>query len=126
MKIILTNWINLLGIFGSVFLFAVVLTLTKVNLAYNIFTAITVALFSIIAYGMMFWAFLIIALVVLDLMLIIPNRKDLKIKLIIEWLIISSPFVYWTFKYNEWIFAVGIVSFLITQLLRGKHIKMRL
>ncbi|HEX8020309.1 hypothetical protein [Mucilaginibacter sp.] len=122
MKIILTNWINLLGVFGSVFLFAVVLTLTQANLSYNIFIAIIVALFSVIAYGMMFWALFIVSLVLLDLILIVPKRKNLKIRLVIEWLIISSPFIYWTIKYHEWIFAVGIVSFFITQLLREKHI----
>jgi hypothetical protein len=101
---------------------SVVSALVEANLSYNIFQAIVVALFSVIAYGMMFWAFLIVSLVLLDLILIIPNRNNLKIKLIIEWLIISSPFIYWTIKYNEWIFAVGIVSFFITQLLREKYI----
>ncbi|MFC0515823.1 hypothetical protein ACFFGT_16495 [Mucilaginibacter angelicae] len=122
MKIILTNWINLLGVFGSVFLFAVVLTLTHANLSYNIFQAIVVGVFSVIGYGLMFWAFFIVALVVLDLILIIPNRNNLKLKLIAEWLIISSPFIYWTIEYGEWIFAVGIVSFFIAQLLREKRI----
>jgi hypothetical protein len=122
MKIILTNWITLLGVFTGVFAHAVVLTLTMTNLSYNIFIAIIVALFSVIAYGMMFWALFIVSLVLLDLILIIPNRNNLKIRLVIEWLIISSPFIYWTIKYHEWIFAVGIVSFLITQLLREKYI----
>lgn len=122
MKIIFTNWINLLGIFGAVFVFLFVSALTAANLSYNIFQSILVALFSVIAYGMMFWAFLIVSLVVLDLILIVPNKSMLKIKLIIEWLIISSPFIYWTIKYHEWIFAVGIVSFFITQLLREKYI----
>jgi hypothetical protein len=123
MKIILTNWINLVGVFfASIFALAVVLILTKDNLSFNILEAIVIALFSVIAYGMMFWALFIVSLVVLDLILIIPNKNNLKLKLIIEWLIISSPFIYWTIEYGEWIFAVGIVSFFIAQLLREKHI----
>lgn len=122
MKIILTNWVTLLGVFIGVFVFSVGLNLTQANLSYNIFQAIVAALFLVIGYGMMFWAFFIASLVVFDLILIIPNRKNLTIRLMIEWLIISSPFIYGMIKYHEWIFAVGIVSFFITQLLREKYI----
>ncbi|MEO3405372.1 hypothetical protein AAFN85_15790 [Mucilaginibacter sp. CAU 1740] len=125
MKIILSNWINLSGIFGSVFLFTIILTITDANLSYNIFQATLAALIAILGYGMMFWAFLLGALFITDLILIVPNQKNLKLKLIIEWLIISSPFIYWTIEYEEWIFAVGIVSFLVTQLLREKYILRR-
>jgi len=122
MKIILTNWITLLGVFTGVFVFSVGLNLTYANLSYNIFQAIAAALFLVIGYGMMFWAFLIVSLVVLDIILIVSYKKNLKIKLMIEWLIISSPFTYGIIKYNEWIFAVGVGAFLISQLLRGKYI----
>ena len=102
-----------------------VLTLTDTNLSYNIFQSILAALFSVCGFGMMFWAFFIISLAVLDMILIIPNRNNLKTSLIIEWLIISSPFAYWTIKDHEWIFAAAIITFFITQLFREKLIVKR-
>jgi hypothetical protein len=122
MKIILTNWITLFGVFTGVFVFSIGLNLTQANLSYNIFQAIAAALFLVIGYGMIFWAFLIVSLVVLDIILIVSHKKNLKVRLMIEWLIISSPFICGTIKYHQWIFAVGIVSFLIAQLLREKYI----
>jgi hypothetical protein len=122
MKIIITNWINLLGVFVCVLLFSVVYALVSSDLSYNIFQAVLAALFSIIGYGMLSWTFLIVSLGVLDIILIVSYKKNLKIRLMIEWLIISSPFIYGMIKYHEWIFAVSIVSFFITQLLREKYI----
>lgn len=122
MKTILTNWITLLGVFTGVFAFSVVSTLINLSLSYNIFQAMLASLFLVVAYGMMFWSLFIILLIVLDLLLIVPYKNCLKIRLIVEWLIISSPFICGMIKYHEWIFAVGIVSFFITQLLREKYI----
>lgn len=80
------------------------------------------ALFSILGYGMMFWALFLVSLIILDLILIVPNRKNLKTRLLIEWLIISSPFIYWTVKYHEWIFVTAVIAFFISQQLREKRI----
>jgi hypothetical protein len=122
MKIILTNWINLLGVFCVAFVYAIVLSLIDTNLSYNIFQATLAALFLILAYGMMFWALFIILLIILDLILIVSNRKNLKTKLVIEWLLISSPFIYWAVKYHEWIFVAAIIAFFISQQLRARYI----
>ncbi len=83
------------------------------------------ALFSVLGYGMMFWALFIVSLVIMDLILIIPNRKNLKIRLLIEWIIISSPFIYWTVKYHEWIFVAAVIAFFISQQLREKRIMVK-
>jgi hypothetical protein len=122
MKILLTNWINISGVFLAAFAFSFVSTLTDANLSYNIFQCVLAALFSVCGFGMMFWALFIASLVLLDLVLIVPDRNNLKTKLMIEWVIISSPFVYWAVKYHEWIFAAAIIAFFITQLLREKRI----
>ncbi|WP_295717403.1 hypothetical protein [Mucilaginibacter sp.] len=122
MKILLTNWINLLGVFIATFAFSVVITLTDANLSYNIFQVVFAALFSVLGYGMMFWALFLVSLIILDLILIVPNRKNLKTRLLIEWLIISSPFIYWTVKYHEWIFVTAVIAFFISQQLREKRI----
>jgi hypothetical protein len=121
MKVILTNWINILGVFIAVFLYAIVLNITNENVSRNMFQAVFASLFLIVGYGMFFWGMFIIALIILDLILL-RNTENLKMKLLIECLIISAPFVYWTVKYHEWIFVAGIIAFLIGQFLRGKKI----
>lgn len=90
--------------------------------AFNLFQAFIAAGISVCLYGMMFWGLFILSLVILDMLLIVRNQNNLKVKLLLEWLIISSPFIYWTVRYKVWIFLVAIIAFLITQLLREKVI----
>ena len=123
MKIILTNWINVLGVFLVVFASSFVLALTDTNLSYNIFQSIIAALFLVCGFGIMFWALFIVSLVILDVIIIIPNKINLKNGLIIEWLIISVSSAYLAIKYHEWIVVIAIIAFFITQLLREKLIR---
>lgn len=122
MKVIKTNWINIAGVFLTVFIYALILNLNDPNVSRNLFQVIVSALMLVCLYGIMFWGLLIILLVILDLILITRNQNNLKIKLLVEWLIIASPFIYWVIRYNQWIFLVGIITFLLTQLLREKLI----
>jgi hypothetical protein len=118
MKILATNWVNISGLFITTFFTCIVISLNTAN-SPNIFQAIGMSLISVCLYGMMFWGLFIL----LDLILIVSNQNHLTLKLIIEWVLISSPFVYWFFKYDEWIFCIGDATFLITQLIRRKLIK---
>jgi hypothetical protein len=70
----------------------------------------------------MFWGLFAVLLVVGDLLFIVRDQKKLRIKLLIEWGVISSPFIYWTIKYGEWIFAAALITFFITQFLRERLI----
>jgi len=88
------------------------LTLADPKLSYNMFQAIAAALFSVFGYGMLFWILFIVSLVIFDLILIVPKRKNLKTKLMTEWLIISCPFIYWAVKYHEWVIITAIIAFL--------------
>jgi hypothetical protein len=118
-----TNWINFLGVFLSAFLYAVIINLSDVNGPRNIFQAILAALILVCLYGVMFWALFAGSLIVLDFLFIMRNKNQLKQKLLIEWLLVSAPFIYWTMKYREWIFVVAIIAFLCTQLYRERFIK---
>lgn len=122
MKILKTNWINVLSVFVAVFIYAIILNIVEVDVSRNFLQSILAALILTCLYGVMFWGLFAILLLVVDLVLIARNRKNLKIKLLLEWLIISSPFIYWTVRYNEWIFLVAIIAFLISQLIREKLI----
>ena len=128
LKITATNWINIAGIFFATFIYAVILNIlpNHVGRSYNLLQAMLAALFLVCGYGFLFWSLLVIELAALDLLfmvLILRKEKSLKIVLLIEWLIISVPFVYWIIKYGEWIFLIGILRFLITQMRREKLIR---
>lgn len=122
MKIIKTNWINILGVFLSLFIYSIILNITSDGVMQTFFQSILAALVLVSLYGILFWVMFAILLVILDIVLIVRSKNNLKLKLLLEWLIISCPFLYWTAKYNEWIFLVAIIAFLITQLLREKLI----
>ncbi|MDQ0478266.1 hypothetical protein [Chryseobacterium sp. MDT2-18] len=124
MKILKTNWINIVGVFTVLFLYTTIYGLMDSSISRNVFQAIIASLIGICLYGIMFWAGFIIMLIILDCVLIIPNSNNLKIKLLIEWIVISVPFIYWAIKYPEQrtLYIVAIITFLITQLLRERLI----
>jgi hypothetical protein len=120
MKILITNWLNFLGVFIAVFLYKIIDGLIDPENLRNIFQLVTEALILICLYGILFWSVFLISLIILDSILLIPNTKYIKIKLITEWVIICSPFVYWATIYVEVynLFFVAIIAFLFTQLSR--------
>jgi len=122
MKIIKTNWINATGVFIAVFLYAIILNLHDVNASTNLFQSILPALILVGLFGFVFWMFFIALLVILDLLLLVKNRNNLIGKILLEWLLIGSPFIYWGIKYKEWIFIIAVIAFLITQMMRIKII----
>lgn len=124
MKVLKTNWINIAGVFTVLFLYTTIYGLVDPNVSRNIFQAIIASLIGLCLYGLMFWAGFLIVITILDSVLIIPNSKNLKIKLMIEWVVISCPFIYWAIIYDDqrWLYIVAIITFLITQLLREKYI----
>ena len=101
MNVVKTNWINIIGVFFAVFLYALIINIQDVNVSRNLFQSIVSALMLVGLYGIMFWSLLVILLVILDLLLIVKNQNYLKAKLFLEWLVISIPFTYWAVKYNE-------------------------
>src|SRR6185437_15514123 len=97
-KIILSNWINLLTIFIVVYIAGFFSAIIHDKFAFN--EALFGTTYSIVGYGMIFWIGFIICILILDIILFGFNRKrqNATSKLFIEWLIISSPFMYWLIK----------------------------
>jgi hypothetical protein len=122
MKVLKTNWISFVGVFVVVLFYAFILNQNNDNVTYNVFQAIVAALILTCLYGIMFWGLFMISLVVLDLLLIVRNQDNLRIKLLTEWVLISAPFIYWVIRYKQWIFIAGVLAFLLTQLFREKLI----
>jgi hypothetical protein len=123
MKVFKTNWISVVGVFISVFLFAIFLNLNDLNVSRNLFQSIIPSLILVVAYGCMFWIVFFILLLILDLFFIAKGRyMSLMARLLVEWAIISGPFIYWAIRYQEWIFVAAVLAFLITQFLRQRQI----
>jgi len=125
MKILVTNWINIIGLFGILFLYT--FFNSWINSPATFIEALFGAFLLICLYGVLFWTWFCVLLLLTDLILIIPNQKYLRVKLTIQWIIISSFPIYWAIKYKEQqsiyvLFSIAIITFLITQLIREKYI----
>jgi hypothetical protein len=122
-RIFKTNWVNLLAIFLATYLFNILVTMSRQQ--DSIWTSLSIALFGglfgIIAYGAIFWAGFLLLIFIFDLLLFKSN-KAVTAKLILEWFLISIPFAYWLIEYQEWVFLVGLLAFLIGQFIRKPKI----
>ncbi|MFN3664864.1 MAG: hypothetical protein ACK4S0_01820 [Sediminibacterium sp.] len=126
LKIIITNWVNIVGVFIAVYIYGVINTLVDPEVANGTVDTLRLAflgsLFGIVLYGMIFWIGYIVALIFLDFILIGKDEKNLYLKLMIQWGLISLPFIYWLFRYEQWVFLVAVIAFFITQNLRKNKI----
>lgn len=78
------------------------------------------SLFLLFAYGFIFLVGFYITLAVLDYMLFRFVKMNVLKAIILEWLLLIPPFVYYAFEYKYWLWLMLSFSFLITQFLR-KH-----
>jgi hypothetical protein len=126
LKIISTNWINMAVIAVATYLWCIINSFFQMNsvsdLPGTLVRGIIGGAVLILFYGAMFFAGFMIIMLFLDIILLRQNTKYLRVKLVVEWILGSSSFVYWTVIYHEWIFAVAIVAFGGAQLLREKRI----
>lgn len=120
-KIYFTNWINVLGIIIGTYVFLVITELFKTGIS-ALPQMLIMAMVAIVLYGGIFFTGFLISMLVLDLILMNDNTKHLRLKLIVEWGLISVPFVYWLLEYSEWIFLVAVIFFFIMQFIREKRI----
>ena len=88
-------------------------------MSFSLFQALTSGVILVVLYGIIFWTGFIAALLITDFILL-KDKSNLKVMLLIEWLIISIPFIYWSIKYRQWIFLVAVIAFFFMQLLRNK------
>jgi hypothetical protein len=121
-KIVLSNWVNVVSIFVCVYVAGCISAM--INDTFTFSEALVGSIFSVVLYGSVFWIGFFIEITLFDVLLFSFNRDPAYInyKLILEWIIISAPFIYWLIKYNEWIFLVAILAFLIGQYLRRPYI----
>lgn len=121
-KVVLTNRINLFTIFIAVYIANLIFNIANAKFAFG--EALFGATYLVLGYGIMFWIGFIMCILVLDTVLFsfCKEPQYTTYKLAIEWILISSPFIYWLIKYNQWIFLVAVLAFLLGQYLRRPHI----
>ncbi len=126
MKIFLTNWVSVVGVFIVLCLTGVITELWKVETIGDAPNAIATGLFGVLLalllYSLVFWLAFILVMFLLDFLLMNNDETYVRYKLFFEWILVSSPFIYWAFKYSQWIFFVAIGTFLITQAIRERLI----
>lgn len=125
-KILFSNWINIVGILVVLFCYTFLNSL--INFQATFIQALFGAFLLICFYGIIFWLGFLILIFILDLILIIPTQKSLKIGLLMEWLIISTLFIYWAVIYKEQrvLYIIAIIAFLISQMIREKWLNKKL
>lgn len=126
MRIILTNWVSVVGILFVVYLSGIVSELiiadNNGDISSSLWVGFIGGIIGLVLHGTVFVIGFIICMTILDLLLIGETDKYLRAKLLIEWILVSTPFIYWIFKHSEWVFLVAIITFFVTQLIREKLI----
>jgi hypothetical protein len=132
LKILGTNYIHLIGFIITTYFSSIIFSLLKLERYTNEFTidSLIVWVFTvpilIFTYGLIFLGGFYLSIIIMDAIgfFLFPNQTR-KI-LLIEWLIIIPPFVYWAFQYNYWLWLTLSISFLITQSIREKRINKKI
>lgn len=121
-KVVLTNRINLFTIFIAVYIASFIFNMAIAKFAFG--EALFGATYLVLGYGIMFWIGFILCILILDIALFSFYKEPQYTthKLVIEWLIISVPFIFWLIKSNQWISLVAVLAFLVGQYLRRPHI----
>lgn len=92
------------------------------NWAEVFFDNILLIPFSILIYGIPILIGFYLIVIILDFLSFYFTSINTTKVVLIEWILIVTPFWYWAFKYEFWIWLPLSLSLLITQVLRVKWI----
>lgn len=125
-KVILTNWPHLLGFLITAYvsqpIFKILGLATDESWREIFIDSLFTIPLAFLIYGAIPIVAVYIAISILDFIAFSFDTSNIVMKLLAEWIIIISPFIYWAIKYEFWIWIPLSVSFLTTQLNRRKAI----
>jgi len=126
-KIISTNWIHLLGFYITSYLYVVFAKLIGLDSAYDdwsttIFYNLLGVLILLLTYGLVIIIAFYFIILLLDSLLFQFKGLRLIHIILIEWVIIIPPFIYWAFKEEYWLWLALVASLLGTQLIRRRKL----
>jgi hypothetical protein len=123
-KILLSNWIHVLGFYLCVEITIVYVFFTQHDKGVNTIGVLLLAApFCLLTYGLMFILGFLLMISILDLILFSFVKQKVLLILFIEWLLIVPTFIYYSFKYEYWLWIWLSAAFLITQYIRRRKIK---
>ncbi|QQU02475.1 hypothetical protein [Myroides odoratus] len=121
-KLLKTNLINVIIVFIVVYIYSVIRAMKEAD--FNIFQGMFSALILVVLYGMFFWiAFFILLLLTNVFILKKSSKQTFYVMFVIQTVVVSIPFIYLGIYYEEWIFIVGVIGFLVSQMYRSKKIR---
>lgn len=121
-KLLKTNLINIIIVFIVVYIYSVIRAMKEAD--FNIFQGMFSALILVVLYGMFFWiAFFILLLLTNVFVLKKSSKQTFYVMFVIQTVVVSIPFIYLGIYYEEWIFIVGVIGFLVSQMYRSKKIR---
>lgn len=126
-KIISTNWIHLLGFYITCYFYGLLAKLIGLGDVYDdwsttIFFNLIGILLLLFTYGLVIILGFYIIILLLDLLLFQFKGLQLIQIVLIEWVIIIPPFIYWAFKEDYWLWLALVASLLGTQLIRRRKL----
>lgn len=90
---------------------------------YILFLSLLSIPFLFLTYGLIILGGFFVVIAILDIIGFLLKINNTKLILIVEWLIIIPPFIYWAFEYEYWLWITLSISLFVTQLIREKKIK---
>jgi|SRR5688500_4868544 len=125
LRTITTNWIHVVGFYLMTYLTIVLGSFFDPTEGWEpiILTGFFAALLLFVVYGYVILGLFYLAIVLLDVAFFTCTNKWRKEILIIEWIIISIPFVHWAFEYEYWLWITLSASLMATQMIRLRMIR---
>lgn len=120
LRTITTNWIHVVGFYLMTYLSIVIGSFFDPTEDWEpiILTGFFAALLLFVVYGYIILGWFYLAIVLLDVAFFTCTSKWRKEILMVEWVIISMPFVYWAFEYEYWLWITLSASLVATQMIR--------
>ena len=127
-RILLTNWIHLVGFYVTIYLYGIATKLLGVEGAYDTWDwqlvhSLWTILLAFLLYGFPIIGGFYLTLLFLDFMLFRFSSLRSWIILLLEWCLIVPVFIYWAFLYEYWTWVVLSLSFLTTQSIRWRWVQ---
>ena len=123
-KIILTNWINLMGFILLLFVFNFYFYLGEKNIFYK---SLFITFYVFIVFGSFIWIGVLLSLIAIDTIFILKKiyKNYLNLGIIMQSILICLPYICWSImnkNVNSFSLSV-IITFTITQYIRKGMIK---
>jgi hypothetical protein len=129
LKIATTNWIHILGFYAMTYVSFILFRIIGIE-GYNgqtwditLFLSLATIPLLFFTYGLLIIFYFYASIIIIDIIAFKWTKLETKQILLIEWIVIIPPFIFWAFKYEYWLWLTLALSFLLTQFYRKRQIE---